>query len=118
MSHLPFQVSECEIAPGCREIRVDGELDLAVADQLVEAVARSDAGQTLINLEGCHFIDSSGIAVIVRAQRERANAGGGRIVVHSPSAQVLRVLTVTGLTGNGLVFDSRDEALAESTVER
>ena len=118
MSHFPFKVSEREVAPGCREIRVEGELDLAVADQLIAALTSGDGEQILINLEDCDFIDSSGIAVIVLAHRERAKDGGGRIVVHSPSTQVLRVLTVTGLTGSGLVFESRDEALAEAPSPR
>jgi anti-anti-sigma factor len=106
-----FKVSESEIAPGCLEIRVEGELDLAVADQLQEAIVRCHGKQTLISLEDCEFIDSTGIAVIVRASREWADDGGGRIVVHSPRAQVLRVLETIGLTGVGLVFESREEAL-------
>jgi anti-anti-sigma factor len=110
MSH--FRVSEREIDQGCREIRVEGELDLAVAGQLEDAIARCRGKQTLIDLEGCEFIDSTGIAVIVLAHREWAKDGGGRIVVHSPSDPVLRVLTVTGLTGVGLVFESREAALA------
>jgi anti-anti-sigma factor len=111
-----FRINEREIGPGLREIRVEGELDLAVANQLVEAIARSQDEETLIDLEGCDFIDSTGIAVIVRAHRERAGRGG-RVVVHSPSRPVLRVLAVTGLTANGLVFDSRDEALAKPMAE-
>ena len=111
-----FKISEREVGPGCREIRVEGELDLAVADRLEAAITCSDDGQTLIDLGGCEFIDSTGIAVIVRAHRERANGDGARLVVHSPSRQVLRVLDVTGLTGNGLVFENRDQALAESAV--
>jgi hypothetical protein len=37
---------------------------------------------------------------------------GGRLAVYGPTAQVLRVLSMTGLTANGLVFDSAEEALA------
>jgi anti-anti-sigma factor len=112
-----FRVSEQEIGPGCREIRVEGELDLAVADRLQEAIERCPDDQTLIDLEGCEFIDSTGIAVIVRAGRERARDGGGRLVVHSPTDQVLRVLEITGLTDIGLVFASRDEALGEPALQ-
>jgi anti-anti-sigma regulatory factor len=50
--------------------------------------------------------------VIVQAS-EAARKDGRRVVVHSPTAQVLRVLTITGLTANGLVFASREEAAAE-----
>jgi anti-anti-sigma factor len=108
MSHVPnepgltrsFKVSEDEIAPGCLEVRVEGELDLAVAEQLQEAIARCRGKQTLISLEDCEFIDATGIAVII----------------HSPRAQVLRVLDTTGLTGSGFVFESREEALGDSAL--
>jgi anti-anti-sigma regulatory factor len=38
---------------------------------------------------------------------------GRRLFVCNPSGQVGRILDVTGLRDNGLVFDSIDEALAE-----
>jgi anti-anti-sigma factor len=56
-------------------------------------------------------IDSTGIAGILRAHRQREEEGG-RVVMHSISPAVLRVFTVTGLTGNGLVFADRGEASA------
>jgi anti-sigma B factor antagonist len=112
---IPFTLSEREIDPGCREIRVEGELDLAVADRLQAVIARRQGDQTLIDLEDCEFIDSTGIAVIVRAHRAWAD-GGGRFVVHSPSAQVLRILTITGLSGIGLIFESREAALGRAVT--
>jgi anti-anti-sigma factor len=112
-----FRVAEHEIGPGRREIRVEGELDLAVADRLQEAIERCRGTETLISLEDCEFIDSTGIAVIVRAHREWADDGGGRIVAHSPRGQVLRVLDVTGLTGIGLVFESREAALGDPALQ-
>jgi anti-anti-sigma regulatory factor len=38
--------------------------------------------------------------------------GGRRLAVYAPTDQVLRILSMTGLTSNGLVFDSAEEALA------
>jgi stage II sporulation protein AA (anti-sigma F factor antagonist) len=111
-----FRVTKQEIDSGY-EIRVEGELDLAVADRLQEAIARCADRQTLIDLEDCKFIDSTGIAVIVRAYRERADDGGPRLIVHSPSDQVMRVLAATGLTGIGLVFGSREEALGAPALQ-
>jgi len=104
-----FALTEVEIDSGCREIQVEGELDLAVAAQLQEAIDRCQSDRILISLESCQFIDSSGIAVILNAHRD---AAGARVLVHSPSAQVLRVLDLTGLTGNGLVFADRGQALS------
>jgi anti-anti-sigma factor len=111
-----FRVTEREIDSDCYEIRVEGELDLAVADRLREAIERCAGWRTLVDLGDCEFIDSTGIAVIVRAHCERAD-DGGRLVVHSPSDQVLRVLTTTGLTGIGLVFGSREEALGDPALQ-
>jgi anti-sigma B factor antagonist len=114
MSHLQtFNLTERDLRPGCREIHVDGELDLAVAEQLEEALERAltECRQVLIDLEGCGFIDSTGIAAIVHAHKQ-ANLQGGKVALYAPSDQVLRVLSMTGLTNNGLVFDTAEEALS------
>jgi anti-anti-sigma factor len=103
-----FRLIETEIADGCREIAVEGELDLAVSGQLKQAIEACPSDQILINLEACQFIDSTGIFLIVRAHRD----GKPRVVVHSPRSQVLRLLEVTGLTGDGLVFPDRAQALS------
>jgi anti-sigma B factor antagonist len=108
-----FKLTEIDRDSGCREIQVEGELDLAVADQLQECVDRTDSGYAaiLINLAECEFIDSTGIALIVGARKRMAERGQ-RLVICAPSDQVLRILSVTGLMGNGLVFENATEALA------
>lgn len=107
-----FNVTERDLQPGCREIQVQGELDLAVAGQLDEVLtaAVEQCTKVLVGLERCDFIDSSGIAVILRAYN-RMEEEGHRLVVYAPTEQVERVLTMTGLTGNGLVFSTAEEAL-------
>jgi anti-sigma B factor antagonist len=107
-----FNLIERDLQPGCRDIQIEGELDLAVAGQLDEVLttAVAECKRVLVGLERCAFIDSSGIAVILRAHTRMAD-DGNRLVVYAPTAQVLRVLSMTGLTGNGLVFDSAEEAL-------
>lgn len=108
-----FNVTATDRQPGCRDIKIEGELDLAVAGQLDEVltVAVAECDRVLVGLESCAFIDSSGIAVILRAHN-RMQEDGRRLAVYAPTAQVLRVLSMTGLTANGLVFDSAAEALA------
>ncbi|MDQ2631753.1 MAG: STAS domain-containing protein [Actinomycetota bacterium] len=108
-----FKVTERELRPGCRDVQIEGELDLAVAGQLDEALtaAVEQCDCILVGLERCSFIDSSGIAVILRAHN-RMEEEGNRLAVYGPSDQVLRVLSMTGLTANGLVFDSAQEALS------
>ncbi len=108
-----FNVTAFDRQPGCRDIQIEGELDLAVAGQLDEVLsaAVAECDRVLVGLESCAFIDSSGIAVILRAHN-RMEEDGRRLAVYGPSDQVLRVLSMTGLTANGLVFDSAEEALA------
>jgi anti-anti-sigma factor len=108
---LGLRLTEKQLDAECREIQVEGELDLAVADQLEAALDRAvkSCAQVLIGLDRCDFIDSTGIAVIVWANKQ-LHDGGGRLAVYGPSDQVLRSLDVTGLTENGLVFTSVDEA--------
>jgi anti-sigma B factor antagonist len=110
-----FKLTELDPHAGCREILVEGELDLAVVDRLQEALnhAGEEHARVLINLENCEFIDSTGIAVIVAAYNHFARKGR-RIAVYGASSQVLRVLSVTGLTANGLVFESAEQALSAS----
>jgi anti-anti-sigma factor len=108
----PFALTETELRSDCREIHVAGELDLAVAGQLADALERAatERDEVMIDLGDCEFIDSTGIAAIVKAYR-RAHERGGRVAVYGASAQVRRILAVTGLTENGLVFDALPEAL-------
>jgi anti-sigma B factor antagonist len=110
-----LKLTERRLTPDAIEIAVDGELDLSVAGELQEAIDRAESESTLIDLTRCTFIDSTGIAVILRANQLR-NGDGGRVVIHSPSDQVLRVLTVIGLTDNGVVFADRDGAIAALAV--
>jgi anti-sigma B factor antagonist len=114
MSHLRvFKLTERDLHSECREIQVEGELDLAVAEQLEEGLARAGAEcrYVLISLESCEFIDSTGIAAIVHAHNRLAERGV-RVAVYAPSNQVLRLLSLTGLTSNGMVFESAEEALS------
>jgi anti-sigma B factor antagonist len=113
-----FKVTANDLQPGCRDIRIEGELDLAVVDQVDEVLsaAAAECSRVLVGLDRCAFIDSSGIAVILRAHN-RMKEDGNQLVVYAPSDQVLRVLSMTGLTANGLVFASAEEALTALGAE-
>jgi len=108
-----FKVNTRDLRPGTRDVQIEGELDLAVAGQLDEVLATAveECTQVLVGLERCAFIDSSGIAVILRAHN-RMQEEGNQLVVYAPTDQVLRVLSMTGLTSNDLVYGTAEEALA------
>ena len=117
MGPAPFQASASDLEGGVRLLEVHGELDLSTAPQLEEPLdqaTESPDATVLIDLADCQFIDSTGIALIVRAwQRIDVNAGNGgkgRLVLCCQNEQVRRVLEVTGLEHSLRVFDTRDEA--------
>ena len=112
-----FQISEADLDSECREVRVEGELDLSVAAQLQErldAAAQEDL-EVLVCLENCDFIDSTGIATILMAHKLLAGQGR-RLVVCKPSRAVSRVFAITGLNDDNLVYASIEAALNERVL--
>jgi anti-sigma B factor antagonist len=115
----PFQASASDLDGGVRLLEIHGELDLSTAssleEPLEEAIEATDAA-VVIDLAGCQFIDSTGIALIVRAWQRvdssAGNGGKGGLVLCCQNEQVRRVLEVTGLEHSLRVFETRDEAVA------
>jgi len=115
----PFEATAAQLDDGVRVIAVRGELDLGTASELEgpldEAIAAGDSS-VLIDLTDCEFIDSTGIALIVRAwqrlDRSADGEGNGRVVICSYNEQVRRVLEITGLELSIPIHGTRDEALA------
>jgi anti-anti-sigma factor len=96
-----FRIEESDTETGVRVIAIEGELDLAVAEQVQEAIDRSaGTNRVLVDLAACEFLDSTGIAVLIRGREARV-AEGGSLAICNPRDQVLRVLEVTGLTRLG-----------------
>lgn len=119
MGPAPFQASATALEGGVHLVEIHGELDLSTATQLegpLEDATQAEDAAVLIDLADCDFIDSTGIALIVRAwQRIDATAGNdgkGGLVLCCQNEQVRRVLEVTGLERSLRVFPTRDEAIA------
>jgi anti-anti-sigma factor len=113
---VPFEVSISDLDGGIQIIAVRGELDLSTAPDLerpLEDALENGEGPILVDLSECEFIDSTGIALIVRATQRLEGDGAGRtLVVCSYNDQVRRVLDITGLDVSIPVHGTRDEALA------
>ena len=116
MSPSPFETSSSEV-DGVRVVTVRGELDLSTATELEGPLeAALDGGETsvLIDLTECEFIDSTGIAMIVRAwqQLDGDKERSGQLVIANRNDQVRRVLEISGLNLSIPIHSSRDAGLA------
>jgi anti-sigma B factor antagonist len=104
-----FHLNVREDAEGAYVIEVHGEVDLAVARPLGDAIAAVPAPAAVrIDLSACEFIDSTAIATVLLARRELA-AAGRTLVLTGAGGQVLRLLQVAGLDRDGLLVASGDE---------
>jgi anti-anti-sigma factor len=76
-----------------------GELDMASADCLREAVAAADGrGDVILDISELTFVDSAGIHVFVELARNVAGDGSS-IILRSPSPIARRTLDLVGATG-------------------
>jgi len=115
VSPVPFEISTSEL-DGVQVVAVRGELDLGTAPDLkprLEA-ALAAGGSVMVDLTECEFIDSTGIALIVRAWQQVDGEDGGRreFVICSEDQQVGRVLEISGLKLSIPVHRTREEGLS------
>lgn len=116
MSPEPFETTSSEV-DGIRVITVRGELDLSTAPELenpLQAALQGGETPVLIDLSECEFIDSTGIALIVRAWQELDgdDQNPGQLVIANRNDQVQRVLEISGLNLSIPVHPSREAGLA------
>ncbi|MFI1995268.1 STAS domain-containing protein [Actinoplanes sp. NPDC020271] len=94
-------------------IRLSGELDYAVAQELTEVLAASTgrSGVTAIHLDmaAVTFLDATIITVLVHAHQAAARTGR-QLRVHGPQGRARRVLDLTGV----LLFLSPDTATPDT----
>jgi anti-sigma B factor antagonist len=95
--------------PGCRDAawRVDVVDAAEVAASL--AVVAASGRQIIVDLEALEFIDSSGLAALVRA-RHHARRVGCDVLLAAPQQQVLRMLSITRMHDVFAVHACVDEA--------
>ncbi len=96
-------------------LALDGELDMATAPRLQSAI--DDPGvasmpSVVLDLRELQFIDSTGLRVILaalQASRER----GQEFAITRGSAQVERLLSITGVAEHVRAIDSPEQALLD-----
>ncbi|HEX6228109.1 MAG TPA: STAS domain-containing protein [Solirubrobacterales bacterium] len=120
MSPAPFEVQVEELEGGVRAFTVHGELDMHTAPDLerrLDEVLSDRDAQVMLDLSDCEFIDSTGIALVVRTwqrlDRDADGEGSGHLVVCCINHQVRRLLKITGLEASISMHEQRSDALAE-----
>ncbi|MGH2717214.1 MAG: STAS domain-containing protein [Actinomycetota bacterium] len=97
---------------GATVVKVAGEVDVFTAPQLREALASATEGdgqQVIVDLEDVDFLDSTGLGVLVFGLK-RVRERGGDLSVVCRHEQILKVLTITGLSKILKVHASIEEA--------
>jgi anti-sigma B factor antagonist len=99
---------------GVEVIGVVGELDIATSPGLRDRLDRGEDKAdhpVVIDLTGCEFIDSTGLATLLHgAGRERPSAG--RIALAVSPGEVRKLLELTAIDRTIPVFGTLDEAIA------
>lgn len=82
---------------GRRVVAVGGEVDLATAPQLADCLLEFTDRDVRVDLSGVTFLDSSGMAVLVRAN-QALTAAGHKLQTFAEREMVRRVLEIAGLS--------------------
>lgn len=110
---LGFRV-EVVTSDDCATVAVFGELDIATAPPLVEALEKLEAApatHVVVDLLGTSFIDSSGLTTLFRAhQRFEQLSRRFSIVVGPDNVEVQRVIDLMGFDEVLRLFPSRAAA--------
>jgi anti-anti-sigma factor len=97
---------------GARVIAVEGDFDLggSTAFRVARDKATEEEGPLVIDLSECSFIDSTGIACVIRTF-ERAERARRAFALVASDFHVRRVLELVGVPERIPCFETMDEAL-------
>ena len=96
--------------PGVNRVMLSGELDMATAPQLADALAEAprDCVALIVDLSELAFMDSTGLKTILSAHARFAEAGC-RLVLIAGRPQVQKVFELTGTQERLEFVNSHDE---------
>lgn len=106
-----FEVTAEGLPAGGAVVHVQGELDMATAPELDEALHGTGFEQRLvIDLTGCTFLDSSAVRLLVSSARD-SEAAGGSLELVAPDPGILKVLEISGVNTMLPVHTTLEDAL-------
>lgn len=95
--HLPKELDH----HNCRNLR--NETDLLLAENYITKIV-FDFSKTV-------FMDSSGIGILLNRYKEMERSGG-KVTLYGAGVQILRVLTIGGISKLVPQYDSKEAAMA------
>lgn len=93
---------------------IDGEVDIQTAPDLDTAIAellQTGCAELVIDLDSVTFLDSSGLGVLIAANK-RLLAANGSLKLVCTREMILKVFRITRLVDVFRIYDSLDAALA------
>ena len=105
---------EEETRDGVRVVVIRGELDLDTSAQIgapLAGAAEDRARPLVIDLTGCEFIDSTGLAALLHGAKPIQD-DGSKVALVCPDNLVRQLLNLSAIDQTLPVFDSREEAIA------
>lgn len=96
------------------------ELDIASSRELGQRLAElaGSPGDAVLDLTQVGFMDSVGLAVVMKASSRFSRQGKSLLLVIEPEGNVDRVLQLAGMRGRLNVVATRDEALERASTPR
>ncbi len=109
---IPELVIERSACDGVHLVALGGELDLRGVGELEAALAQpGEQARVCVDLTELEFIDSSGLATLIRGHQALASSGGAMAVACRLEGAVRRTFETTGLTRLLTVTEDRASAL-------
>lgn len=95
----PFSVALTPDDDGNVVVALQGEIDLATADQVWAAMVEgltAWTGQVVVDFSAVSFLDSQGIAALLKVHHD-CDFDPARLTIRAPQPQARKVLELTGL---------------------
>ena len=108
-----FQATE-KIVGGARVVEILGELDIATSPRVRELLsdAASDGDRPIVlDLTGCSFIDSTGLATLLHGTKPAQN-GESNVAIVSAGGEVRKLLELTAIDRTIPVYEALEQAVA------
>jgi anti-sigma B factor antagonist len=111
---MEFRLATADLGNGVFSVSVAGEVDLATAPELKEALAGvidSGAQAVLVDLSQTRFIDSTTLGVLMGAVK-RLRPDGGELAIACHDQNIRKIFEITLLDRVFNIYDSTEAGIA------